>query len=521
MSLATLTPILTGSVIAAFLLLCLAIPLGSIFQMAALGSGLKLLFDPLILAITGATTQQALLSTVISATIGLPVGLWLGSVIQRSRTAKMGQALLAFPFGVPTMVVATVLAALLGQTGWLYSLKAVVLAHVMLNAPWMALLMSQARASVSSDELAAARTLGAGPLARFQNLVWPSIRLSFFTGCAQVFSLCCMSFAIVLLLGGGPPVETLETTIYSRVRFSALDLQGALGCALWQLLIVMIPWALVLSFHRKSESLRGSWVSRLPFEASPRRVELIVLLLICTIPVLPYLILFLPSGGADAGGIWSLIFHSAFWKELQGPFLISMELAVSATLLSMLVAGSGIHVASQAPRVGRWVVLLMSLPSGISMLVLGLGFWLAYGEFIDPFEGSLLSMILLQATLFTPIAFRSLWPLARRLRRSGMDAARTLGASSFQAFFRVEWPRWKMPIVTTAALILGASLGEVAAVSLFYSEELVPLPLLLTRWMSQYQFEQAQGLAALLLVLSGGVMSGAGIVGGLLGRRES
>jgi ABC-type Fe3+ transport system permease subunit len=53
-----------------------------------------------------------------------------------------------------------------------------------------------------------------------------------------------------------------------------------------------------------------------------------------------------------------------------------------------------------------------------------------------------------------------------------------------------------------AGAAAAASLGEVAAVSFFYSERLVPLPLLISRWMAQYRFDDAQALAGVLLLLS-------------------
>jgi ABC-type Fe3+ transport system permease subunit len=70
----------------------------------------------------------------------------------------------------------------------------------------------------------------------------------------------------------------------------------------------------------------------------------------------------------------------------------------------------------------------------------------------------------------------------------------------------VEWSRWKPPLFSAFAMVVGASLGEVAAVSLFYSENLIPLPLLVSRWSAQYRFEDAQSVAVLLLFLCSGVI---------------
>jgi ABC-type Fe3+ transport system permease subunit len=49
------------------------------------------------------------------------------------------------------------------------------------------------------------------------------------------------------------------------------------------------------------------------------------------------------------------------------------------------------------------------------------------------------------------------------------------------------------------SLSAALALGELGAVSLFYSEKWISLPLRLSRWMQQYRFEDAQGVSALLL----------------------
>jgi len=48
-----------------------------------------------------------------------------------------------------------------------------------------------------------------------------------------VIAVCAMSFALVLILGGGPPVQTLEVALYSRLRYGTVDLPGAAACGIW------------------------------------------------------------------------------------------------------------------------------------------------------------------------------------------------------------------------------------------------------------------------------------------------
>lgn len=61
-------------------------------------------------------------------------------------------------------------------------------------------------------------------------------------------------------------------------------------------------------------------------------------------------------------------------------------------------------------------------------------------------------------------------------------------------------------MISVSALVAGAAFGEVAAVSLFYNESRIPAALLISRWMGQYQFENAQSLSVLLILISGSLI---------------
>ena len=477
-----------------FWMTCVAIPVGWVLS-RAIGFSHESLFDPAILSVLRFTIIQAVWSTFYSTLIGLPLGLWLGTSLGRS-----SRGFLLIPYGVPTVVVGMAITTWLGRSGilnhyldWSYSLKAVVVAHVLLNAPWVALQVAQARSEVPGEQLEAAKTMGASYFQRFRFVIRPYIRWSLATACAQVFGLCVMSFALILLLGGGPPVQTLETEIFARVRFSTLDMTGAVTCAFWELLVTLFPWVLVLIFQsRQKKNQFPAGRSKVPLRSFSGRP------FVCALFVLPYFSLF----HRGMGGTWSFLGTFFVDEGLRAALTLSFELALTVGFFTLLTALAGVIASLRF----EGLALPLAMPSGLSVLVLGLGFFLAYGKWIDPFEGSFLAMVALQVTLIFPVAFRSLLPVAQGTQKRLLEAAVTLGASPVEAFWWVEWPRWRRPVFTVFAIAAGASLGEVAAVSLFYSEKLIPLPLLVTRWMGQYHFEEAQALAAVLFLLCAGLI---------------
>jgi thiamine transport system permease protein len=487
-----------------FWLGCVAVPVGVLLsRIFAAGHGFAALADPDVFAVARATAGQALISMLVSALIGLPLG--LAAARASGRLGRWLDTLLILPQGVPTVVAATAWVAWLGRSGWLaraglpldwaYSLKAVILAHVFFNAPWIALLVAQARRQLPQGPVDAAATLGASPFARFRLVIWRQLRWALASACAQVLALCSMSFALVLILGGGPPVETLETALYARLRGGAVDLGGAASCAAWEMLLTLAPWALVLVLR----SREGGASARVRAPRAARgQTRSWGLLVLCGVFLVPYLAVFFgESTGQD------------FWKQVSEPLRLSLGIAALSAMGTLVTASLATVATMAAPRAWRALAeALLAIPSGLSVLVLGLGAWLAYGRWIDPFEGSLTAIVVLQVTVFFPLAFRMLWPVAQSAQKAPMEAAWTLGASPWRAFWLVDWPRWRASVFSALALVAGAALGEVAAVSLFYSEKLIPLPLLVSRWMGQYRFEDARAVAALLLVASAAVMAG-------------
>ena len=482
----------------------------------------RMIFDPAILAIVKITVYQATVSTAFSLGFGIPLGIWVGRIAandSRGHT-KWIRGFLSVPFGVPTLVAATAWVLLLGRSGYLaqlgiradflYSFRAVVLAHTIFNIPWVAFLVSQSSERISDQAWEAASTLGANLGKRLRYVALPAIWPAIISAASQVFAFCMMSFILVMILGGGPPIQTLETSIYTNIRYGHLDLSQAIACAVWELVLTLGPWVIYVALKNGEKlpdfkSQRAKRYSKFSFYGA-----LGVSVLLCA----PYFSVLMRESNR-------LLWSGKLLAEISHPLILSIKIALLSGLgaLSFALAACFLSASSRTrftQNLFSWVAIL---PTGISVLVLGLGTWLAYGEWIDPFEGSLSAIIAIQSALFSPVAFRVLWPILNLYHPAPLEAATTLGASTLRAFYYVEWPRWRQPIVSAFAVVAGASLGEVAAVSLFYNENLIPLPLLISRKLSQYQFEEAQAVSACLLVISSFIIFWASTRGNAVGRR--
>jgi thiamine transport system permease protein len=483
--------------IAAFALFGLLIPIGAVLATGAISH--FPIFDSDVLYAAKLTALQAGMSAAVSVLLGTALGVL---VQRRQKFPRLEKTLLSLPFGVPAVVASSAWIALLGKSGlnlgFLYTLIAVIVAHVFFNIPWVALWVSRALDEISTSQKEAGKTLGASGWQVFWNLELLEIFPTVISVFSQVFAFCAMSFILVLILGGGPPIETLETALYIKVRSGGLDLSGAAACAFWQLILTFVPWLVLNRFQKKQSRARKPSLFDRKVQS---RSSIIPLLLICFF-LSPYLYILRWSSLAH---FFDLLNHAHARDAIFAALVNSFKISIPTALLALAIALAGIWLDHRF-RFKRFfseaVVNLMILPSGISTMVLGLGLFIAYRDVIDPFSSSLWPVIFLQSVFFVAVAFRVLRPISINWKQSELEAARTLGAGYFRSFREVEWPRWRMPIFASFSLITGAALGEVGAVSLFYNEQRVPLSLLLARWTSQYRFEDAQSVALVLMLIS-------------------
>ena len=194
------------------------------------------------------------------------------------------------------------------------------------------------------------------------------------------------------------------------------------------------------------------------------------------------------------------LFLVSFWQ--------SLKLALGASSVAMGLALLWVAVARIAP-LRRLAWISAELPSGFSPLVLGLGFWILTMRWVDPFSGLLWLPALILGILATPLVFRQLEPHAEQSPRAHHEIMRTLGASAWQRFWTIEWPRWPALLFSVFGTTTALSLGEVSLVSLFAGEGVSPVALEISRGMARYRFEEAAVWSSCLGLSVLGILAGA------------
>lgn len=476
-----------------FFIVLIGVPLYAIgaraFGPSVLGFHLHPLLRPTFLF----TLTQAGLSLVTALSIG-----GLAGVLLSRWDSPLIRGFLFASFSLPSLAVVGMGMSFARKTE--FGLGPIVFAHAYLNAPWIALAVMDALATFPKPWAEAARSLGSDRTTLSFKLLFPWIYPRVALAGAQVFAFCVMSFTIVFLLGGGPASGTLETEIYSQVRGAGLDLAGAAQFAIAQILLASLPLVFVMQRSVQGEKSVDVVATH---ESKPRSRTATALVVLWFL--LPLLVMVVGQSPLSlAGHLFSLFRDPEFWKAFGLTSWIALGSALSALVISLPFALS---------RVG-WIRALGVIPVGMSPLVLCLGFLIAYstGRFawIDPFEGSVLAIILLHAALLLPLGLRFLVPVVRDseepARRNLLLAARTLGASAWVSWWRVEGPIWRRAVSDFARIAWVWSFADLAVLSFFGSEHLTTLPVFISRMMARYEFEAASALLFFVALLSGSIL---------------
>lgn len=481
----------------ALALVILALVLGPLPWLLAQGAGFPR-FAAAELAALRFTLGQAALSALLSCLLAVPLARALARRAFPGRGAVI--ALMGAPFLMPVIAVALGIITVWGPRGWLaeaglplpplYGLQGVVLAHVFLNLPLATRMILLGWQSIPAERfrLAAALDFDAG--AFFAHLERPMLRAVLPGAFLAIFLVCLTSFTLALTLGGGPRGTTLELAIYQAVRFD-FDLPRAALLALLQfgLCALAALAAARLSLGPGFGAGRGGAARPLAPGGWRRGADAAFL-------AGAGLFLALPLAAVLQKGFGAL---PALPSEVWPALIRSLTLALPAGFLAVAAA---LVLAGAVARGARGFDLVAMLPLAASPLVLALGLFLIVFPFLPPAAIAGPLIILVNAVLALPFAFRLILPEARALEAGYGRLAAALGLRGAARFWYLTLPRLRRALGFALGLCAALALGDLGAVALLAGEGGVTLPLLIQRLMGAYRMEAAAGAAFVLMAVS-------------------
>ncbi|MBN2548437.1 MAG: iron ABC transporter permease [Anaerolineales bacterium] len=537
----------------AFLGLFYFFPLGSILQISFARMGdhqgmplIESLASSSVQKVLGFTLWQAVLSTLITLSFGLPGAYLLARFTFRGKSLL--QALAGIPFVLPTLVVAAAFNALLGPRGWvnlalmdLFNLAqppiqfvntfgAILVAHVFYNTTIVLRIVGDFWSHLDPRLGQAARVLGATPWQVLTHLTLPLLLPAIASAALLVFIFNFTSFGVILVLGG-PKFATLEVEIYYQT-ISLFNLPLAATLSLFQLactlgltviytqLSARLFQPLTLRPQRFTQRRLTTWRSRLAAS-----VMIVALLGLLTTPLLALglrsFVSAAPASSAqDIQAQLTLDYYrelntnrrdSLFFVPPSTAIAVSLAYACATAFLALMLGLPAAWSLAYNTRslLNRILDPILMLPLGTSAVTLGLGFIVALDQPPLDLRASPILIPLAHTLVAFPFVVRSLTPALRSIRPRLRHAAAVLGAPPGQVIRHIDLPLVGRALLVAATFAFTISLGEFGATALISRPEYPTVPVMIYRFLSQpgeLNYGQALALSTLLMVTAAGGM---------------
>ncbi|MCQ2591235.1 MAG: iron ABC transporter permease [Treponema sp.] len=482
----------------------------------------------MILEITLYTLQIAVLSTIISAVIGIPAAFFTSHRVFPGRRLLLASS--AVPLCVPPLIIALGYVSFFGINGTLnsflkslfeenykpfsilYSSAGIVIAQGFYNFPLVTKILNDAWSQLPKEQENAARLLGTSEQRIFFTITLPQLSGAIAAACIPVFLFSFFSFMIVLLFS---PVgkSTLEVEIYHSIR-STLNIQaGGL------LIIVETAIALTIVFVysricQKSQTSAGGiafverkrcLIGKSLFETRFRMFLeicvffflLILILLFFVSPGLSILISGLSVKRSNQSFFSLAQFISIFkdrhfYESLFNTFWVGLCTGFLSCNLAFVYS---VIIKINRKQKSALLQTLPLIPMAISSVSLGwcMGLLFHHG---NPFM-----LIILQTILYWPIAYRQLQNGINRIDLDTDKAALLLSKNKLDAAVRVYLPSCKRVLLSAFGFCFAVSAGDATLPLMLSIPKFNTLALYTYKLASSYRFNQACASGVILALL--------------------
>lgn len=222
----------------------------------------------------------------------------------------------------------------------------------------------------------------------------------------------------------------------------------------------------------------------------------------------------IPEAFAGGGAIFAQLLHDPqFAVAVRNTLLLGL---ISGLLSALVGAAIAIELASQSPRRRQLMLSLLGLPLAFSGLVIAYGFILAFGRagFVTQLLGmagadtavvgswiySVGGLAFAYAYYLIPRVALQLYPVFANLDEAPTLAARTLGATPWQAWRHTVLPEVAPAVLASAFFVSSVAMGTYGTALALVGTQLNILPLMLLAKVGDGGSDFA-GAAAISLVL--------------------
>lgn len=465
------------------------------------------------------TFSQAILSTLVSLIIGIPIGYFFGKYDFKGR--KFLLTFFTVPFVLPSVLVGMGFLGIFGeQESNGAQLILIVLAHAFYNIPLFVHFISSYYKNFDTDIVDAAKTSGSKNFHLLFRVYLPLFLVPILTASLLTFVFCFLSFGVIIILGN---FRTLETQVFSEYRAGETNLAAAL--ALLQLFVILTIVLLYLFYMRrqtrqeKTITTGGAKGELFSFRKIFKKKSHILLigvlifgLLLELTPMISILVrsFWNPQTAAftfeNFRTVFTLQVNNYVGTSIPKTMLNTLLFALGSTAIATLLAVITVGALGKQRRKKRTISyeLITYLPIAISSLTLSLGILQTFikSDFFNSYPW--IFIIISHGLLGYPFVTRALLNGLNTIDPEILDSAKTLGANWTYKLRKIYLPLLLPSIIAGIAFAFGLSIGEFTVANFFYlnNSSIATLTVALYQLRAVRQFGPSNAVGALLMLIS-------------------
>ncbi|MBI4309029.1 MAG: sulfate ABC transporter permease subunit CysT [Candidatus Omnitrophica bacterium] len=203
--------------------------------------------------------------------VNVPVGFLIAWVLARYSFPgkKIVDALVDFPFALPTAVAGIALTALYSSNGWVgqflykagipsaYNFLGITLALVFIGLPFVVRAVEPVLQEIDAEMEDAAASLGAGRWQTFRRVIFPAVIPSLLTGFNLAFARAVGEYGSVIFIAGNMPNKTEIAPLLIMTKLEQYDYNGAAAIAVVMLMVSFVLLALTNALQWRASKRIG------------------------------------------------------------------------------------------------------------------------------------------------------------------------------------------------------------------------------------------------------------------------
>ena len=456
---------------------------------------------------------QAFFSAFISCLLAIPFAL----ALNRHKSLKIVKIIISlcgFSFVIPSILIVYAVIKLFGNNGFfntyfdiyntfsfnsIYGTKAILIAHILLNTPFASRLLFQNLNNIPTKYYEISRSMRLSYFGNIIKLEVPIIKQSLFTIFAIIFSLCFLSFAIVMALGGGPKFSTIEVAIYQYALFE-LNFNKAIILSLIQIIICI--FFVFIGFF----TLKGSNFFEVDIKSYGHPHKDILFVIISDLFVLILFTLFLFSPiililhNFLNSNFNNIFYDINFIRAFLNSLMISI---ISGCLVSIL--GFSISVLLVLNHRNLFLQQILFLFSSsiiiISPIIFSLGYFIILDELRYVLIFKYIVIILINCIFLIPFSILILFNNLKNIYLNYLDIKSSFRISLIN-YFKILFPLVKKNCLYVFSFSTVITFGDFTIISFFKDQNFETLPTYLFRLISGYRFNEASFVSGFILIIS-------------------